>query len=644
MRLVIVLSVAAAVTVMVGAILVAVSVVMRMVTKHQPAHMTRLGLDVVAAGIAFGLIVLVVFAIGRIGGAGRSRPSQGRADHRRGAPGPEPAAASQGRGRSPGHGRDRVRAGAPRGDAQRSGVPPAGGHGGREGGARSGRPPLLKPTNVYSPGGLIDMPGDGRGTPGGQDIPEILRTAGPGPAPGGASSGAPSGGRGQDRPPSGWGGPQPPRPGYQPGMSQGGPGRGPYAPGGQPVPPMPPHDHGRPREAPRPGYPMPGRDGAPGREPFPPRGAGPAQRPRDAARPGPGHAGPPRDSGPFRDPGPPRDSMGPGGPFRPGGPVPPRDPAYPPPGQGFAQDRGAGWHAAGPGAAPGYAAPGGPRPAAPGHAGGPRHRRPADADASFDGGYARVIRASDHPVRRPGRARPSAFGRPAEPPKPAEGSGPADVYVYRDTSDQAGALAAAGQGPGENDTAYWYDLPGSGAGTGAATGTPPQRGEETRGPFEPLVSSSDPPGAARSFSGAPDAPDVPYTPEPVGRAPADEGPGGTHEETAYDRARKLEQIKDLYLTAEAIGEANVDKHFDQLLAQQRELISEYFRQPGEAGPAPVAQLAGPQAAGPQAAGAAGPADQAETGPGARRDPGPLPGGPATPPEGARVAADHPRAW
>ena len=56
-RLVIVLSVAAALTVMIGAILVAVSVVMRMVTKHQPAHMTRLGLDVVAAGIAFALVV-----------------------------------------------------------------------------------------------------------------------------------------------------------------------------------------------------------------------------------------------------------------------------------------------------------------------------------------------------------------------------------------------------------------------------------------------------------------------------------------------------------------------------------------------------------------------------------------------------------
>ncbi len=50
------------------------------------------------------------------------------------------------------------------------------------------------------------------------------------------------------------------------------------------------------------------------------------------------------------------------------------------------------------------------------------------------------------------------------------------------------------------------------------------------------------------------------------------------DEPIEQRARKLEQIKDFYLTAEAIGEENVDKHFDQLLAQQRELISEYFKQ------------------------------------------------------------------
>ena len=141
------------------------------------------------------------------------------------------------------------------------------------------------------------------------------------------------------------------------------------------------------------------------------------------------------------------------------------------------------------------------------------------------------------------------------------------------------------------------------------------------------MSSSDPPGAGR--------PDTARADE----VPEDAGAGAAPEESAYDRARKLEQIKDLYLTAEAIGEANVDKHFDQLLAQQRELISDYFQRSGAAGPAEEAQPAGPASS----------ADQAETDPGARRDPGPPPGaqpsgGPATPPEGVRVAADRPRAW
>src|SRR5947208_283464 len=191
---------------MIGAILIAASVVMRMVTKHQPAHMARLGLDVVAAGIAFGLVVLVVFAIGRIGGAGRSRPRAGQADHRRGATRPEPAA-SRGHGTSPGHGKDGAQTGAQRVGAQQAsaqqagaqrGGGPSGGHAGRGGSTRSGRPPVLNPTSVYSPGGLIDMPGDGRapGTPG-QDIPEILRTAGPGPAPGGPVPGAQTGARSQ---------------------------------------------------------------------------------------------------------------------------------------------------------------------------------------------------------------------------------------------------------------------------------------------------------------------------------------------------------------------------------------------------------------------------------------------------------------
>ena len=377
---------------------------------------------------------------------------------------------------------------------------------------------------------------------------------------------------------------------------------------------------------------MPGRGGGPGRPGVPPRGAGP-QRPREASRPGyavppPGYAVPPQGHAvpppghavpPPGYAGPPRDGTGPGGPVRPGGPVPPRDRGYPPPpggqGQGRGQDRGPGRHAG----SPGYAAPGGRRPGPPGDAGAPGQRRPGVGDESFDGGYAQVIRASDHPARPAGRVRPPGFGRLAGPTRPDEAPRSADVFVYRDTSDQPD--------PGENDAAYWYDLPVSGAGSDASA----QVAEAGRGPFEPLVSSADPPGAAR--------PD---------QAPDAAGPAGPSEETVADRARKLEQIKDLYLTAEAIGEANVDKHFDQLLAQQRELISEYFRQPGPAGPTAAA---GPAAGADAAAGADGPqaavagfADQAETEPGAPRDPGPPPPGPAGPSEGARVAADRPRSW
>jgi hypothetical protein len=209
------------------------------------------------------------------------------------------------------------------------------------------------------------------------------------------------------------------------------------------------------------------------------------------------------------------------------------------------------------------------------------------------------------------------------------------VYVYRDTSGQPDDPVAA-PGSGGNDAAYWYDLPG----TGAGGDVPPHAAEEARGPFEPLVSSADPPGTTPRFSAGPDAagPDAagpyavgPDTAEPAAdpdEAPRDDG----QEDTVHAHARKLEQIKDLYLTAEAIGEANVDKHFDQLLAQQRELISEYFKQSGEASPA--------AASGP----AAGSAGQAEHDPGAPPDPGPSGGGPAGAPESARVVADQPRAW
>jgi hypothetical protein len=226
------------------------------------------------------------------------------------------------------------------------------------------------------------------------------------------------------------------------------------------------------------------------------------------------------------------------------------------------------------------------------------------------------------------------------------------VYVYRDT-DQPGGPAASAPDTGQNDAAYWYDLPVPGVRSDA----PAHVVEEARGPFEPLVSSADPPGAVGRVPASPDAAQ-PATPDAArpDQAPEAAGPDDPHEEAVQDRARKLEQIKDLYLTAEAIGESNVDKYFDQLLAQQRELISEYFRQPGPPRPAaasdppigaaspPAGAASPPAGAGNLSAGAGSFADQAETDPGAPRDPAPPPPSPAGPSQGARVTADQPRAW
>jgi len=48
-------------------------------------------------------------------------------------------------------------------------------------------------------------------------------------------------------------------------------------------------------------------------------------------------------------------------------------------------------------------------------------------------------------------------------------------------------------------------------------------------------------------------------------------------------AAKLDQIKDLYLTAEAIGEEALTKHFDEVSERQRQLIREFFERSGPGG-------------------------------------------------------------
>jgi hypothetical protein len=170
--------------------------------------------------------------------------------------------------------------------------------------------------------------------------------------------------------------------------------------------------------------------------------------------------------------------------------------------------------------------------------------------------------------RRPAAGWPPAAARPrARPPDTSGGGAPASMYVYRDNGEPEETLvptpvpAPAPAEPDEHDAAYWYGT--------AEPEQPAQPEEEARGPFEPLVSSSTPAADHR-----PDGPPV-YAAMPDSASADEPAPDG--DDPGDRHLQKLEQIKDFYLTAEAIGEENVDKHFDQLLAQQRELISQYFK-------------------------------------------------------------------
>jgi hypothetical protein len=62
--------------------------------------------------------------------------------------------------------------------------------------------------------------------------------------------------------------------------------------------------------------------------------------------------------------------------------------------------------------------------------------------------------------------------------------------------------------------------------------------------------------------------------------PGDTGRSAKADPLPAETRAKLEQIKDLYLTAEAIGEDALVKHFDQLSQRQRSLIREFFDQAG----------------------------------------------------------------
>jgi hypothetical protein len=172
-----------------------------------------------------------------------------------------------------------------------------------------------------------------------------------------------------------------------------------------------------------------------------------------------------------------------------------------------------------------------------------------------------------------------------EPPAAAEADEPAPAYVSAPES----ASTAAELEP--TDDIESELLPAYGAGRDPAPYIAPHdpnsgaRTEPFRGPFEPHPAQ--PKLSDLADPAAPPAELTPYSElsrtwmVPDENAVAAGGPAADCGEPAPEGSKeKLEKIKDLYLTVEAIGDDNVDKHFDELQQRQRELISDYFKETG----------------------------------------------------------------
>jgi hypothetical protein len=99
--------------------------------------------------------------------------------------------------------------------------------------------------------------------------------------------------------------------------------------------------------------------------------------------------------------------------------------------------------------------------------------------------------------------------------------------------------------------------------------------EAPRGPFEPARPQARP----ASITGSVEPPPASFPVPRAGQPPA--APPRPIPDSAV---AKLDQIKDLYLTAEAIGEDALDKHFDEVSERQRKLIREFFERSGGGGP------------------------------------------------------------
>ena len=150
--------------------------------------------------------------------------------------------------------------------------------------------------------------------------------------------------------------------------------------------------------------------------------------------------------------------------------------------------------------------------------------------------------------------------------QPPEKQQPAEPAVAATAATATRVPRRAGSVPPPESTDQNRETGQSDPARSAPSQPPVQR---VRGPFEPPA-KSDPVenGAPTPASAAEPGPADPDARTIMSQA--------TRASVWSPATAKMDQIKDLYLTAEAIGEDALDKHFEQVSDRQRQLIREYF--------------------------------------------------------------------
>jgi hypothetical protein len=207
-------------------------------------------------------------------------------------------------------------------------------------------------------------------------------------------------------------------------------------------------------------------------------------------------------------------------------------------------------------------------------------------DAQPDGEGA-ATGAPPHPGQAPGPGAGPAAGYPASPSDPGMGQATSPDYGPPPASDPGyGASADRGANPpGEHPYGnYAYVIRdeeppaprprATGPGMRSPASQPPQESPQPEpdtayGPDDPAYG----PPSAGWYSSEDQAAEEPQHARGVFEPPRNQGGSG---QDPADDTPPLEQIRDFYLTAEAISADNLGRDFDELLERQRQLISAYF--------------------------------------------------------------------